>query len=90
MEKMKRFLIGFNFPNCKKMVDYVIGFGEDIQKAKENFFQNTNSLPFAVNLYSCYEIPDFIEGCILDNRKIAQILKYYELAKHEYFAFINR
>lgn len=91
---MKRFLIGFCFPESRGTVDYVIGFGNDMQEAKDNFVRNIKDLPFDVFMCGCYEVPDFIEGCFLDDRKIAKVLRYYaedcSLAKYCYFAFINQ
>lgn len=86
---MKRFLIGFGFPESKGIVDYVLSFGKDMQEAKDNFVRNTKKLSFTTCMYGSHEVPDFIEGCILDDRKIAEILRYNK-AEYEYFAFINR
>lgn len=86
---MKRFLIGFGFPESKGIVDYVAAFGKDMQEAKNSFIRNIKTLSFAVDVYGCYEIPDFIKGCVFDNRKIAEILRRNG-AEYEFFAFINR
>lgn len=86
---MKRFLIGYGFPESKGIVDYVVSFGKDMQEAKDNFLHNIKGLSFTTYMYGSHEIPDFIEGCIFDDRKIAEILRYNN-AKYEYSAFINR
>ena len=86
---MKRFLIGYGFSESKGIVGYVLAFGKDMQEAKDNFIRNIKTLSFNVYMYGSHEVPDFIEGCILDDRKIVEILRYNK-AEYEYFAFINR